>query len=382
MNKKEEIQSSIPEMQVEQYKGIMSKVNAMLSENYKEQYNIVENITQQSNLLFDSIETIAIKQIDENIRNHQVKNMSFLEKHIYMDKQKVAQLQSSRELKTTASIMGIKLLSSLAKIALKKIPEINKSALQIDIAKGVTDIFKYTEHQINKPSDSNKTIVMSTIRSLASDKEKYPWQTSTKKIQQRKIITNLYDFNIDSKTYKYISSEKEILGLELHKIYSNYDVSIKDIINKYKATYELLGFTNTVELQDFLRESQHRLDELSPIYCESSDKGIDLLLYLASTISADINDTLKLSKELIKYDPIKESREKNMQRLKDTGTIVAKVATLIGGAYSLPNIPSQVMKNAYSLTKGLGLTSDQQEQIDETMNELLDNSPHSLDDLR
>jgi len=250
--------------------------------------------------------------------------------------------------------------------------------MRIDIAKGVTDIFKYTEHQLNKTSDSNKTIVMSTIKSLVSDDEKFLWQTPAKKIQQRKIITDLYDFNIDSKVQNYISSEKEILGLELHKIYSNYDIKIDDIINKHKVTYELLGFNNTIELKDFLEDSQHRLSELSPIYYQNSEQGIDLLLYLASSISASVDDTLNISRELLKYDPIKESRERNMKKLKT----VTKVAATVAAAYYIPaGIAPQVIRNAFSIAKSLDLTGDKEEQMEETMNELIENSSYSQQEI-
>jgi len=361
-------------MQVSQYKGIMTNVNEQLNEKYTLEHNMIEGITQNSNVLFDSLESLAVKMVDEKIRNKQTSDMSWIEKNLYMSQEKKHRLKNDREFKTNASIMGIKLLGVLGKAALKKLPEINRNAMRIDIAKGVTDIFKYTEHQLNKTSDSNKTIVMSTIKSLVSDDEKFLWQTPVKKIQQRKIITDLYDFNIDSKVQSYISSEKEILGLELHKIYSNYDIKIDDIINKHKVTYELLGFNNTIELKDFLEDSQHRLSELSPIYYQNSEQGIDLLLYLASSISASVDDTLNISRELLKYDPIKESRERNMARLQ-TGV---KIAAMAAGAYYLPAvaIAPQVISNALSIAKVLDLTGDKGEQLEETVNEIRENSSY------
>ena len=365
-------------MQVSQYKGIMTNVNEQLNKKYTLEHNMIEGITQNSNVLFDSLESLAVKMVDEKIRNKQTNDMSWIEKNLYMSQEKEHRLKNDREFKTVASIMGIKLLGVLGKVALKKLPEINRNAMRIDIAKDVTDIFKYTEHQLNKTSDSNKTIVMSTIKSLVSDDEKFLWQTPVKKIQQRKIITDLYDFNIDSKVQNYISSEKEILGLELHKIYSNYDIKIDDIINKHKVTYELLGFNNTIELKDFLEDSQHRLSELSPIYYQNSEQGIDLLLYLASSISASVDDTLNISRELLKYDPIKESRERNMKKLKT----VTKVAATVAAAYYIPaGIAPQVIRNAFSIAKSLDLTGDKEEQMEETMNELIENSSYSQQEI-
>ncbi len=208
----------------------------------------------------------------------------------------------------------VKLFSNGADITLRFIlPVILSDLKKKSISKTIVQIYKYASLCERENNLANDTLLLSILSDL------YPYSINplnniTKKtLLKLQIPKKILDIDYNSEVIKY----REQLGIDLHKIYMNNEISNKTIINEKKEMFELIGFDQSRELNEFLEYSQDTHNRSIKEFSQTTNLVFSIFNYIANR--TDINDETikKTSSYLIQYDPIKESRERNQYLLKE-----------------------------------------------------------------
>jgi len=306
---------NISQLQAINYKTVGYIINSKLQDESK---ILSENIGKINTTLLDPLSNNMVKKVQEksyyNMYNKQMSNLNFFEKHLYLSKSKEEALKQERIKKSEFNASMVKLFANGADITLRFfLPIILSDLKKKSISKTIVQIYKYASLCERKNNLANDTLLLSILSDL------YPYSINplnniTKRsLLKLQIPKRPMDIDYNSDVIKF----REQLGIDLHKIYINNEISNKTIINEKKEMFELIGFEQSSELNEFLEYSQNTHNKSIQHYSQTTNLVFSIFNYIANRMNINDETIKRTSSYLIQYDPIKESRERNQYLLKE-----------------------------------------------------------------
>lgn len=274
----------------------------------------------------------------KKVYDTQMSELSWFEKNIHLNSAKEKQLQDARTKKAQQDDLIVQGIIIVGTLALKYgLPYFADKRRKTKFAETSHQILSYVAATNNEISEHDQSIIYRVMVDMpVSDKKK-------KKIPLNKAPTSLHEINnCDS-----IREFKGFIGSNVYKILQNKGYSNNDILNNRRAIFEIIGFDSRNELKDFIDYSH---DDYCKLQIQNS--GFQEIIH---SIVSDASTSLNRSREnciqnsilLNSYDPFKETRQKNIERIKKGGQIASEIA--IGVAQG--GHPAAI--TAYTLSKHL-----------------------------
>jgi hypothetical protein len=278
----------------------------------------------------------------KKVYDTQMSELSWFEKNIHLNSAKEKQLQDARTKKAQQDDLIVQGIIIVGTLALKYgLPYFADKRRKTKFAETSHQILSYVAATNNEISEHDHTIIRSVMLSMEnsgviSDKKR-------KQIPLNRVPTTIHGINDCDSIHEF----KVFIGSNVYKIMQNKGYSNNDILNNRRAIFEIIGFDSRNELKDFIDYSH---DDYSKLKIQNS--GFQEIIH---SIVSDASTSLNRSREnciqnsilLNSYDPFKETRQKNIERIKKGGQIASEIA--IGVAQG--GHPAAI--TAYTLSKHL-----------------------------
>lgn len=290
----------------------------------------------------------------KKVYDTQMSELSWFEKNIHLNSAKEKQLQDARTKKAQQDALLVEAAIFVGSAIIKYgLPYLADKRRKTKFTEASYQILSYVASSANTNpiSEYDQTIIHRVMRDMPV--------SDSKKNKKYNIPAKITEINhCDS-----VQSFKGFIGGNTYKIFQNKGFSKEAILKGQRPIFEIIGFESHNELKDFLAFTD---DDYIKLQIQNSD--------FQSIIQSLFNDTahsFNRSKEnciqnsilLSAYDPFKETRQKNIERIKKGGQIAADIA--IGVAQG--GHPAAV--TAYSLSKHLLV-----DKKDKNANEILQTS--------
>jgi hypothetical protein len=250
----------------------------------------------------------------------QMSELSWFEKNIHLNSAKEKQLLDARNKKAQSDAfiveMGISIAAFAFKLGTAYVAGRNR---KVKFAETAYQILAYISATNNQIKESDQTVIRSVMESMnksgiISDKKR-------KQIPQNKIPSKILEIDdCDS-----LPAFREFIGSNAYKIlHEKYSDDL--ILKEKRPIFEIIGFQSHHELKDFIGSTHDDYLKL-----QAQNGGYQLIMQsLFNDASCAFNrsreNCIQNSILLSAYDPFKETRQKNIQLIKQGGQIAGEIA--------------------------------------------------------